>query len=322
MLLRGYAGPVLHDWPFVRGVDHYSHAVMANLIMTSGEIEPYLIYPPGFHTLIAMVSRLSGLDPLDIFPVLGPALACYALARRLWGPSYGVAAALFAGVLHGGTYYYFNDAMYPNLVTSQFLLVVAIAALLGFYDAPSPRGGVALALVGSSVVFYHPVASMYEAALLVLVAAYVLPYLLAHERAKGLVLLSSLALLGFLSVFYAWGTYDLPSTIAGLAGSSGASATDTAVGMAVGTQIPYPLDFLVGTMITQPLAWLGLLGAMLVLAELLGGQKANRNRWRTSPCSRGRSCCSSAVACRRQASRSASGATWGYRSPSLRPSAS
>jgi hypothetical protein len=278
VLFRGYAGPVLHDWPFIRGVDHYSHAVMANLMMSRGEIEPYLIYPPGFHTLTAMVSRLGGLDPLDVFPVLGPALlllpalACYTLARRLWGWPYGVAAALFAGVLHGGTYYYFNDAMYPNLVTSQFLLVMAVAALVGLYDAPSPRGGLALALVGSSVVLYHQVASLYEAVLLVLVAAYVLPYLLAHERAKGLVLLSSLALLGFLCVLYAWETYDLPSTISSLVGASEASTTDTAVGMAVGTQDPYPLGFLVGTIIAQPVTWLGLLGALLVLTELLRRQ--------------------------------------------------
>jgi hypothetical protein len=153
---------MLHDWPFIRGVDHYSHAVMANLMMTEGEIEPYLIYPPGFHTLTAMISRFSGLDPLEIFPVLAPALlllpalACYTLARRLWGWPYGVAAALFAGVLHGGTYFYYNDAMYPNLITSQFLLVVTIAALTGLYEAPSPRRGLALALVGSSVVLYHP----------------------------------------------------------------------------------------------------------------------------------------------------------------------
>ena len=52
-LVRGYAGPVLHDWPFVRGVDHYSHAVMANRMMARGKIEPYLIYPPGFHTMTA-----------------------------------------------------------------------------------------------------------------------------------------------------------------------------------------------------------------------------------------------------------------------------
>ena len=278
VLFRGYSGPAMQDWPFIRGVDHYSHAVMANLMMSRGEIEPYLIYPPGFHTLTAMISRLSGLDPLALFPVLGPALlllpalACYTLARRLWGWPYGVAAAHFAGVLHGGTYYYFNDAMYPNLVTSQFLLVITVAMLVGLYETPLPRTGLALALVGSSVVLFHPVASMYEAVLLLLVAAYVLPYLLAHERAKGLILLSSLALLGLLSVAYAWETYDLPQTIAGLVGASGASATDTAVSMAVGTQVPYPLGFLVGTMITQPIVWLGLLGVLLVLAELLGGQ--------------------------------------------------
>ena len=35
-LFRGYAGPALHNWPFMRGVDHYSHAVMADLMMTRG----------------------------------------------------------------------------------------------------------------------------------------------------------------------------------------------------------------------------------------------------------------------------------------------
>ena len=83
-------------------------------------------------------------------------------------------------------------------------------------------------------------------------------------------MLASLALLGSLTVLYAWGTYDIPQTVAGLVGTSGVSATDTAVGMAVGTQVPYPLDFLVGTMVTQPVAWLGLLGALFLLAELLG----------------------------------------------------
>ncbi|MDQ3930422.1 MAG: hypothetical protein M3328_14915, partial [Chloroflexota bacterium] len=275
VLVRGYAGPVMYDWPFIRGVDLYSHAVMSNLMMTRGEIEPYLIYPPGFHTLVAVISRFSGLDPLEIFPVLAPALlllaalASYTLARRLWGWPYGVAAALFSGVLLGGTYYYYNDAMYPNLIASQFLLVLAIAALLRLYATPSWRGALVVALVGSSVVFYHQVASLYEAVLLALVVVLFLPYLLAHERAKGLVLLSSLALLGLLSVLYAWDTYDLGRLIAGLVSGSEASTTGTAVGMAVGTQVPYTLDFLVGTMVTQPVAWLGLLGALLVMADLV-----------------------------------------------------
>ncbi|HKH11365.1 MAG TPA: hypothetical protein VKA73_09495, partial [Rubrobacter sp.] len=277
-LFRGYAGPVLHDWPFMRGVDHYSHAVMANLMMTRGEIEPYLIYPPGFHTLTAMVSRLSGLEPLEIFPVLAPVLlllpplACYTLARRVWGRPHGLAAALFSGVLLGGTYYYYNDAMYPNLVTSQFLLVLTIAALAGLYASPSPRAGLLFSLLGSSVVLYHPVASLYEAALLAAVALVFVPYLLARGRREGLALLASLALLGSLAVVYAWDTYDLPRAVAGLVDGSGAGASATAVGMAVGTQATYPLGFLVGTMVTQPVVWLGLLGALLVVADLIGGR--------------------------------------------------
>jgi hypothetical protein len=157
-LLRGYLGPVLHDWPFIRGVDHYSHAVMAELMMNEGEIEPYLIYPPGFHAMTAEICRLTGLEPLEVFPVVAPtllllpALACYALARRVWGWEYGVVAALLSGLILGGTYYYYNDAMYPNLVTSQFLMVVAVAALIGLYASPSVRGGLLLALLGSCCV--------------------------------------------------------------------------------------------------------------------------------------------------------------------------
>ena len=278
VLARGYVGPVIHDWPFIRGVDHYSHAVMANLMMTRGEIEPYLIYPPGFHTLVASISRLSGLTPLEVFPVLAPALlllpavSSYTLARRLWGWPCGVAAALFSGVLLGGTYYYFNDAMYPNLVTSQFLLVLTVAALVGLYASPSPRNGFLLALLGSSVVLYHQVASFYLALLLALVAMYVLPPLLLGDRRTGVALLYSLSLLGFLSVLYAWDTYDLPQAVVSLVGGSEAGTTGDAVGMAVGTQAPYPLDFLVGTTVTQPVAWLGLLGALFVLTNVLRKQ--------------------------------------------------
>jgi hypothetical protein len=273
-LLRGYLGPVLHDWPFMRGVDHYSHAVMAELIMTEGEIEPYLIYPPGFHIVTAEISRLTGLESLELFPVVAPlllllpALALYALARRLWGWEYGVAAALFS-VFLGGTYYYYNDAMYPNLVTSQFLLVLAVAVLASLYTSASVRGGLLLVLLGSSTVLYHQVASMYLAALLAVVGLVFVPYLLVRERNKGLVLFCSLALLGLLSVLYAWDTYDLPQAVAGLLGRSGAGTTGAAVNMAIGTQAPYPLYFLTGSMISQPVAWLGLLGVLLVVGDLL-----------------------------------------------------
>jgi len=248
-------------------------------MMSEVKIEPYLIYPPGFHTMSAIVCRLTGLLPLEVFPVLAPtllllpALGLYALGRRVWGWECGVVAGFFS-VLLGGTYYYYNDAMYPNLVTSQFLLLLAVGALVTLYATASVRTGLLLVLVGSSTVLYHQVASMYLAALLGVVGVVFLPYLLLRDRKKGLVLFSALAFVGLLSVLYAWETYDLPEAVAGLLGGSEGGGTGTAVKMAVGTQEPYTLDFLLGNMVSQPVAWLGLLGALLVAGELVRRDRA------------------------------------------------
>ena len=106
--------------------------------------------------------------------------------------------------------------MYPNLMAAQFLLVLARSALFRLYDAPSVRGGTLLALLGSVIVFYHPVASTYEALLLAAISLSFLPYLLLRDRRRGLALFLSLALLFVISVFYAWDTYDLPQAVGGL----------------------------------------------------------------------------------------------------------
>lgn len=268
---RGYAGPVLQDWPYIRGVDHYSHAVMANQMLSEGTFERYLIYPPGFHTMTAMISTLSGLEPIDVFPVLGPmflvlpALALYALAYQLWGWEYGVAAAFFGGVLMGGSYYYLNDSMYPNLVTAQFLLVLAVAAIVRLYATPSWRSVLAVALLGSSVVLYHQVSSLYLALLLAMVSVFLLPYLLLRSRRRGLALFLAFALTTLLSVLYAWDTYNLPGAAAGFIGGSETSETGAAVEMALGTQAPYSPGDLVGDIVSEPVAWLGLLGAFFVV---------------------------------------------------------
>ena len=272
VLLRAYSGVVAHDWPFVRGGDQYSHAVMANRMMSEGEIEPYFIYPPGFHTMTAILSRLSGLEPLEIFPTLGPALlllpavASYALASRLWGREYGVAAALFAGVLMGGSYFQFNNSAYPNLIAAQFLMILTVAALVRLYRSPSPRAGLLFALLGSSVVLYHQLSALYLALLLAAVAALCLPYLLLRDRRRGLALLLSLALIFSLSVVHAWETYDLPGMASSLVGS-GSSGTAGATSMVIGTQAPNDLDHLTVAIVSQPVFWLGLLGAVLLIAD-------------------------------------------------------
>ena len=285
VLVRGYLGPARFDWPYIRGVDQYEHAVLTDLTVSTGTTGSFMLYPPGFHYLTAAIQNLSGLEPLEIFPVLAPALpvlpalGCYVLGRRMWGPPCGVAAAGFAGLLISGPYMHFAEARYPNLITAHFLVAATVAALIALYAAPSVRSGLLLALLGSSVVLHHQVGSFYEAVLLAFVALIFLPYLLLRERKTGITMLASFALLGFLSMLFAWDTYDLPSMVGGLLSGSETGRGGEAVSMAIGTQPPLSLaHFLAIT--SQPALWFGLLGALLLMTggSAGGGAEARPSR--------------------------------------------
>src|SRR5712691_10442233 len=166
--VRAYDGVIRFDWPFLRGGDQFSHAVMAEQMLTHGSYGSYLIYPPGFPALTAVIGRLGGLTPLELFPVLAPALlvlcalGAYTLASGLWGWQYGITAAALNGLVLTGAYAGFAEGRYPDLV----------------------------AVVAASAVLYHSVATLYAAVMLALVAAIALPYLLLqHQRRVARVLL-------------------------------------------------------------------------------------------------------------------------------------
>jgi hypothetical protein len=270
-LARGYLGPLFNGWPFPRGVDRYEHAIMTSMMAEGGSTESFMLYPPGFHALSAMISNLSGLEPMALFPALAPALlalmslASYALAARLWGRPAGVAAAFLSGPVLGGAYLHFAEARYPNFVGEQVILILAVAALIGMYANPTVRSGLLLALLGSSAVFYHQISGYVMAVLLAVVTLFFLPYLLLRHRRTGLALLGSLAGLFVLAVAFAWDTYDLPNLVAGLFGDSEQTGRGgEAVAMAIGTKPANHPTYLLAT-ITAPILWLGLLGAMMLL---------------------------------------------------------
>ena len=270
-LARGYLGPLFNGWPFPRGVDRYEHAIMTSMMAEGGSTESFMLYPPGFHALSAMISNLSGLEPMALFPALAPALlalmslSSYALAARLWGRPAGVAAAVLSGPVLGGAYLHFAEARYPNFVGEQVILLLAVAALIGMYANPTVRSGLLLALLGSSAVFYHQISGYVMAVLLAVVTLFFLPYLLLRHRRTGLALLGSLAGLFVLAAAFAWDTYDLPNLVAGLFGDSEQTGRGgEAVAMAIGTKPANHPTYLLVT-ITAPVLWLGLLGAMMLL---------------------------------------------------------
>ena len=268
-LARGYLGPIFNGWPFPRGVDRYEHAIMTSMMAEGGSTESFMLYPPGFHALSAMISNLSGLEPMVLFPALAPALlalmslSSYALAARLWGRPAGVAAAFLSGPVLGGAYLHFAEARYPNFVGEQVIIIVAVAALIGMYANPTVRAGLLLAVLGSSAVFYHQISGYVMAVLLAVVALFFLPYLLLRHRRTGLALLGSLALLFVLAAAFAWDTYDLPNLVAGIFGDSETGRGGEAVAMAIGTKPANHPTYLLVT-ITAPVLWLGLLGAMML----------------------------------------------------------
>jgi hypothetical protein len=258
---RAYSGVVRHDWPFLRGGDQFSHAVMAEQMLTHGSYASYLIYPPGFPALTAVICRFCGLTPLELFPVLAPtllvlcALGAYTLASGLWGWQYGIAAAALNGLVLTGAYAGFAEGRYPDLVAAFFLLVMMIAALTTLYQSPTLRSGALVAVVAASPVLYHSVATLYAAVMLGLVAVIALPYLLLqHQRRVARVLLLTLCATAVLAVCYAAFTYNLAGLV------TGHSSTSTAVSLTLGSQpAPSPRHLLVA--LGPALVWLGLFGA-------------------------------------------------------------
>ncbi len=265
---RVYSGVVRFEWPYVSGGDQFSHAVMAEQMLAHGQYPGYLIYPPGFSALTAVVCRFAGLTPLALFPVLAPmllvvtALGAYALATRLWGWEYGLGAAALSGLVLTGAFNGFAGGRYPDLISAFFLLVMTVAALITVYEAPTVRSAVLVAVVGAAAVFYHSVATLYAAVLFVLVALICLPYLLhGRHRRETRALLLALAGVAVLAACYAIYVYN-PGGILG-----GKSSTGGAVSIVLGSQAPASQGALLKEL-GPPIVWFGILGVAALAASL------------------------------------------------------
>ena len=216
----------------------------------------------------AVLSRLSGLPPLVLYPVIAPtllvltALGLYVLATRLWGWGYGIAAAALSGLVLHGAYGSLADGRYPDLTSAYFLITMGVAALLTLYASPSRRSAALAAVLGASPILYHSVATLYEALILVLAAGTSVPLLLyLRRRTEARTVLAGLLALGLLALGYGWYTYGVGWPVAGH------SASSAAVSQVLGSQSP-PAPLHLFSALTPPIIWLGVLGLALLVLTL------------------------------------------------------
>lgn len=256
---RGYTGPAFHEWPSVRGLDQYVHAAITQLTLDTGSGAAFDLYPPGFHTLTALISRLTTLSPTEVYAAVGPstvlvsALGCYVVARRAFGASYGIAALLIAAAVATTPYRYFNDGGYVSLVAAGLLLPTALSALIRVMRRPSLLHGAVLAILLAGVVYYHTITTV-EAALVVgVVVALALPVLLATNRRAAGMVLASIVAAAVVSVAIAWNVYDIPTVLWGAEDGRVVEGARSAIGsqnpLRLTTFWPYtsrPLAYLTG----------------------------------------------------------------------------
>ena len=188
------------------------------------------------------------------------ALAVYALATRLWGWRYGIAAAALSGLILNGAYGSLADGRYPDLTSAYFLITMGVAALLTLYASPSRRSAALAAVIGASPILYHSVATLYEALIVVLAAVTSVPYLIyLRRREEARVVLAGLGGLAVLAICYGWYTYGIGWPLARH------SASSAAVSLVIGSQ-PAPGQMHLFGALSPPIVWLGVLGlALLVL---------------------------------------------------------
>lgn len=117
------------------GGDAANHILVIKGFISQGRYFSLGGYPPGYHALMAFLSQSFNIDPVKLVTLTGPILAVlpiiatYIAAKKLLGQVAALFAAGLVGLGGTGIILGYGDGNYPNLLGSQFLMILGFGYL-------------------------------------------------------------------------------------------------------------------------------------------------------------------------------------------------
>jgi hypothetical protein len=146
------------------GSDPVTHIFVTKEILETGKA-PAPGYPPGFHYLVAGLSKISGTDPIKTMVYFYPflmflsALAVYLFARQFFGPAVAIFSLILFGFLSPQPRQTLWDGGFPNVITADFIMILGFLFLLRAYKYEKWRDVVLAGIILGFVPFFHHLSS-------------------------------------------------------------------------------------------------------------------------------------------------------------------
>jgi len=210
ILFINYLDVLKYDYYVPPGTDPVVHTAIVKNIL-EGETLKYVVYPPGFHYLIALLAKITHLDPIKIMVYFYPsllffsAIAVYLFARNFFDKTIALLALFLYGFISPAPRFTpLWDGGFPNLIGADFLMVLGFLYFLKAYKTEKVKDRLLAGLFIGLVAFFHHF-STYLMTILIFALSLVLllfSFFKKENLSKKLLVLLNIFGIAFLLGFY------------------------------------------------------------------------------------------------------------------------
>jgi len=267
------------------GSDPVTHVTIAKEILATGK-SLNTGYPPGFHYIVAELSKISGTDPIQTTVYFYPflmflsALAVYLFARQFFGKWAALLTLLIFGFISPQPRQTLWDGGFPNVITADCIMIFGFLFFLRAYKYEKWRDVILAGIILGAVPAFHHLSSYLMVFLLILFTPALLLFSLIIKdnfKKKARVLIAALTIAFIIGVYPAY-TYFGKGYLIQIAGSFIAHAASLKGFIWRSTSFmgdAPPFDISWYALVVSPYLWfLGLLSIPFLLKRFIKDKKA------------------------------------------------